>query len=124
MFATAHQLRKLGSFIDGEFYEIANIHPVSPLEVWTHRGSDFQRMSMPNFTPKQGQYLAYIYAYSVVLGRPPAERDIQRHFRVSPPTVHQMILTLERERLIQRTPGAARSIQLLLGPELLPILRQ
>jgi len=35
-----------------------------------------------------------------------------------------MILTLERERLIQRTPGAARSIQLLLGPELLPILRQ
>jgi len=81
-------------------------------------------MSMPNFTPKQGQYLAYIYAYSVVLGRPPAERDIQRHFRVSPPTVHQMILTLERERLIQRTPGAARSIQLLIGPDLLPILRK
>ena len=34
----------------------------------------------PNFTPKQGQYLAFIYAYTRVLGRPPAEADLQRHF--------------------------------------------
>jgi len=41
--------------------------------------------SEPSFTPKQGQYLAFIYAYSQVLGRPPAEADLQRHLRVSPP---------------------------------------
>lgn len=79
--------------------------------------------SAPSFTPKQGKYLAFIYAYTQVLGRPPAEADLQRHFRVSPPSVHQMVLTLERAGLICRQPGVARSIQLLLEPEHLPILR-
>jgi DNA-binding MarR family transcriptional regulator len=75
------------------------------------------------FTLKQGQYLAFIYAYTQVLGRPPAEADLQRHFRVSPPSVHQMVLTLERAGLIRRQPGVARSIHLLIAPEALPILR-
>jgi len=79
--------------------------------------------SVPTFTPKQGQYLAFIYAYTQVLGRPPAEADLQRHFRVTPPSVHQMVLTLERAGLIRRRPGVARSIQLLVQPEALPILR-
>jgi|GEM_PF-1592876 len=77
----------------------------------------------PRFTPKQGQYLAFIYAYTRVMGRPPAEADMQRHFGVSPPTVHQMILTLERAGLIRRRPGVARSIEVLIAPESLPILR-
>lgn len=51
----------------------------------------------PIVSDKQGQYLAFIYAYTIVLGRPPAEADLQRHFRVTPPSVHQMILTLERQ---------------------------
>ena len=79
--------------------------------------------STPRFTPKQGQYLAFIYAYTQVLGRPPAEADLQRHFRVTPPSVHQMVLTLERAGLIRRQPGVARSIKLLVEPEALPILR-
>jgi DNA-binding MarR family transcriptional regulator len=65
----------------------------------------------PRFTPKQGQYLAFIDAYTRVNRQPPAERDIQRYFGLTPPTVHQMILTLERPRLIRRTPGAPRSIR-------------
>jgi Mn-dependent DtxR family transcriptional regulator len=77
----------------------------------------------PVFTEKQGQYLAFIYAYTRVLGRPPAEADIQRYFKVTPPTVHQMVLTLERIGLIRRTPGVARSIELLVSPESLPVLR-
>jgi Mn-dependent DtxR family transcriptional regulator len=75
------------------------------------------------FTPKQGQYLAFIYAYTKVLGRPPAEADLQRHFRVSPPTVHQMVLTLESAGLIRRKPRSARSIEVLVAPEMLPALR-
>jgi DNA-binding MarR family transcriptional regulator len=78
--------------------------------------------SRPRFTPKQGQYLAFIHAYILVLGRPPAEADMQRHFRVTPPSVHQMILTLERAGLIRRQPGVARSIQLLVDPQRLPPL--
>ena len=78
--------------------------------------------AVPSYTPKQGQYLAFIYAYTRVLGRPPAEADLQRHFGVSAPSVHQMVLTLERAGLIRRTPGAARSIELLIEPERLPTL--
>jgi DNA-binding MarR family transcriptional regulator len=74
------------------------------------------------FTEKQGQYLAFIYTYAHMFGRPPAEADMQRHFQVTPPTVHQMIVTLERNRLIRRQPGVARSIQILVAPEDLPIL--
>ena len=73
--------------------------------------------SVPTSTPKQGQYLAFIYAYTRVLGRPPAEADLQRHFGVSSPSIHQMVLTLERAGLIRRQPGVPRSI------EVLPILR-
>jgi DNA-binding MarR family transcriptional regulator len=80
-------------------------------------------MSSPSFTDKQGQYLAFIDAYTRVHGRPPAETDLQRHFRVSPPSVHQMVLTLERAGLIRRQPGMARSIEVLIDPECLPLLR-
>ena len=51
------------------------------------------------FTAKQGQYLAYIHLYTRLHRRPPAETDMQEYFRVSPPSVHQMVLTLERAGL-------------------------
>jgi len=77
----------------------------------------------PLFTAKQGQYLVFIFVYRRLLGRAPAEADIQRHFKTSPPAVHQMLVTLERRRLIRRTPGVGRSIELLVPPEALPILQ-
>ncbi len=81
-----------------------------------------RRPGVRAFTERQGQYLAFICAYSRMFRRPPAETDMQRHFRVSPPSVHQMVLTLERAGLIRRQPGVARSIELLVAPEDLPIL--
>ncbi len=74
------------------------------------------------YTQKQGQYLAFIYYYTKINRRPPAEADMQRYFRSTPPTVHQMILRLEQQRLIKRIPGQARSIQVLLPPDQLPAL--
>jgi hypothetical protein len=76
----------------------------------------------PSFTPKQGQYLAFIYNYTKIHRRAPAELDLERYFQVSPPTIHEMIKTLERNSLIERTPGQARSIRLLVQPEHLPRL--
>ena len=78
--------------------------------------------SAKTFTLKQGQYLAFIHLYTRLHRRPPAEADMQRYFRVSPPSVHQMVLTLEREGFIRRQPRAARSIELLVDPGLLPEL--
>lgn len=66
----------------------------------------------PRFTPLQGQYLAFIYAYSRIFKQPPAEADMRRHFEVTPPCVHQMVITLEKAGLIKREPGTARSIPL------------
>lgn len=74
------------------------------------------------YTKKQGQYLAFIYYYTKMYRRAPSEWEIQRHFRVSPPSVHDMILRLEEQGLISRVPGQPRSIQLLLPREELPDL--
>lgn len=74
------------------------------------------------YTERQGQFLAYIYQYSLVNGCAPAEADMQWFFWITPPSVHSMVLTLERRGLIRRVPGQARSITLLVLPELLPPL--
>lgn len=76
------------------------------------------------FTPLQGQYLAFICASTLVNGRPPSEAEIQRFFGVTAPTVHQMILTLERRKLLERSPGRARSLRVLLSPAALPLLQE
>jgi Mn-dependent DtxR family transcriptional regulator len=75
------------------------------------------------YTPRQGQYLAFIYYYTKIHRYPPAESDMQRYFQVSPPSVHQMVLTLEKKGLIKRIPGQARSISLLVTREELPDLQ-
>ena len=78
--------------------------------------------TVQSYTRKQGQYLAFIYYYTKLHGNAPSEADIQSYFKVSPPTVHQMVLSLEKQRYIERTPGQARSIRLLLTREHLPDL--
>ena len=74
------------------------------------------------FMPKQGQYLAFIPLYTRLHRRPPAETDMQQYFRVSPPSVHQMVLTLERAGFIRRQPRTPRSIEVLVDPKHLPEL--
>ena len=89
---------------------------------------EWRAMSIPaspavQFTERQGQYLAFIHTYTKVNGRPPAQADMQRFFAVTAPTVHQMVLNLERRGLLRRTPGHARSLEVLVAPDDLPILR-
>ena len=80
-----------------------------------------RRIGPHRFTEKQGQ-LAFIYVYKRMFGQAPAQADMQRHFRVTPPSVHQMVLGLERDGFIRRRPGVARSIDILVPPQDLPIL--
>ena len=77
---------------------------------------------MGDYTQLQGQYLAFIHYYTKLNGRPPAEADMQRYFRTTPPTTHQMVLKLEERGFIQRTPGQPRSVRVLLPREQLPDL--
>ncbi|MEE9279425.1 MAG: helix-turn-helix domain-containing protein [Myxococcota bacterium] len=79
-------------------------------------------LSRPRYTPKQGQYLAFIYYYSKIHGRAPSEADLQRYFGVSSPAVHRMVVALGERGFIERSPGQARSIRLLIDRDELPDL--
>ncbi len=81
-------------------------------------------MPEPQFTEKKGQYLAFIYAYSTIHGFPPAIFDIQRFFAVSGATAQNMVARLTDLGLISRMPGAPRSIEILVDPGCLPVLRR
>lgn len=75
---------------------------------------------MAEMTPTQGRYLAYIHLYTEGFGLPPAESEIADAIGVSPPSVHQMMKTLERKGFIRRQPGVPRSIEILVSPDTLP----
>jgi len=60
----------------------------------------------------------------MVNGCAPVEADMQRFFQVTPPSVHSMVLTLERRGFIRRVPHQARSITLSVGAESLPQLKR
>lgn len=77
---------------------------------------------MTTFTHLQGQYLAFIDAYTRVNGRPPAEADLQRYFEVTPPVIQQMIIKLHRLGLVTRSQGAARSVRVTIPQEEIPRL--
>ena len=74
------------------------------------------------YTAKQGQYMAFIFYYTKIHGFAPAESDMENYFKVSPPWVHQMVLTLEANGFIRRVPRKNRSISLLIPREELPDL--
>ena len=78
---------------------------------------------MKKLTEKQGQYLSFISTYIKINDQAPAEADIQRYFRVTPPTAHQMVVKLESLGMIKRKAGVARSIQVVVDPGDIPVLK-
>ena len=123
--AAAEEALEFVAFSLAEFDPITYVHPCPRLAGGTDE--QLNRMagvspSAKTFTPTQGQYLAFIHLYTRLHRRPPAETDMQEYFRVSPPSVHQMVLTLERAGLIRRQPRTPRSIEVLIDPKLLPEL--
>lgn len=81
-----------------------------------------EKVEEKKYTEKQGQYLAFIYYYIKINGQAPAETDIQRYFNVSPPSVHRMIVELEKKDLIERERGKPRSLRIKLSEAQLPQL--
>jgi repressor LexA len=79
--------------------------------------------SSTSFTEKQGQYLAFIHTYTLLNRQSPAEADFQKFFGVTPPTVHDIIVGLERRGLISRVPRKPRSIKLIVPAADLPQLQ-
>ncbi len=75
-------------------------------------------------TERQGQFLAFIHQYRLLNGCAPSEADMERYFKITPPSVHSMVLMLERRGYIQRVPRQARSIVLVIPAEELPPLKR
>jgi DNA-binding MarR family transcriptional regulator len=93
------------------------------IDTFDHNGDLVSIPSSARFTEKQGQYLAFIQTYTLLNKRPPAEKDFQAFFEVTPPSVHQMILELERRGLISRVPGQPRTIRVTLPDDEVPRLQ-
>lgn len=75
-----------------------------------------------SFTPRQGQFLAFIHLYRKLHRRGPAEADLVTFFRVTPPAAHGMVVKLEELGLITREEGVARSVRVAIPAEALPEL--
>jgi len=78
--------------------------------------------STVKFTPRQGQFLAFIHLYRKMHRQGSAETDLVKFFRVTPPTVHGMVVRLEELGLITREPGVGRSMLVAIPAEQLPEL--
>lgn len=76
------------------------------------------------FTHRQGQFLAFIHLYCQLHRQGPAELDMVRYFRVTPPSVHDMVVRLEELGLVTRERGVARSVRVAIPEEELPKLEE
>jgi Mn-dependent DtxR family transcriptional regulator len=81
-------------------------------------------MFMATFTHRQGQFLAFIHLYRRLHKRGPAELDMVKFFRVTPPSVHGMVVKLEDLGLITREPGVPRSVQVAIPVSEIPPLEE
>lgn len=79
-------------------------------------------MTRKGFTHRQGQFLAFIHLYRKLHRRGPAELDMVQFFRVTPPSVHGMVVKLEQLGLVTREPGVARSIRVAIPADEIPDL--
>ncbi|MBM4073119.1 MAG: MarR family transcriptional regulator, partial [Planctomycetes bacterium] len=57
---------------------------------------------MATFTNRQGQFLAFIHLYRKLHRQGPAETDMVKFFRVTPPAAHSMVVKLEELGMVTR----------------------
>ena len=79
-------------------------------------GQPAKPRNVPNAT--QARYLDYIEAYTKLHRQSPSQLEIQKYLQVAAPTVHQMILRLEKLGFLTRVPGQARSLKVVRGDHL------
>ena len=85
------------------------------LKFWVRAARKPKRRVYITIFYRTGSPVGDRYLYTRLHRRPPAETDMQEYFRVSPPPVHQMVLTLERAGFIRRQtrPPAASNYSLI-----------
>ena len=81
--STSPTLQKLLDTLYGRLRQIEDGHTDEQSEAFSQSTvSD----AKARYTPKQRQYLSFIYHYTEIHGRPPSESEMQHYFRVAAPT--------------------------------------
>ena len=83
-----------------------------------------RRAGKPTATHRQGQFLAFIHLYRQLHRRAPSEAEMLQFFQVTPPSVHSMVVKLHELGLIEREPGVARSIRVVVPEDQIPPLEE
>jgi DNA-binding MarR family transcriptional regulator len=83
----------------------------------TTSGSDPAEKQKPQFTHRQGQFLAFIHVFCKLHRQGPAETDMVKFFGLTPPSAHGMVVKLEELELVTREAGVARSIRVAVPEE-------
>jgi hypothetical protein len=78
----------------------------------------------PTFTHRQGQFLAFIHHYWKLHRQGPAELDMVQFFRVTPPSVHGMVVKLAELGLVTKEPRVARSVRVAIPEDEIPPLEE
>jgi hypothetical protein len=81
------------------------------------------KRGQPAFSERQGQFLAFIHFFRKLHRQGPSEKEIAQYFQLTPPAVHGMIVKLEQLGLATREPGVARSVQVVIPEEKIPVLQ-
>jgi len=82
------------------------------------------RRKNAQFTHRQGQFLAFIHLYRRLHRQEPAEVDMVRFFRVTPLSVHGMVVKLEQLGLVTRQSGVPRSVRVAIPEGQIPALEE
>jgi hypothetical protein len=88
----------------------------------TTSGSHPAEKQKPQFTHRQGQFLAFIHVFRKLHRQGPAETDMAKFFGLTPPSTHGMVVKLEELGLVTREAGVARSIRVVVPEDDLPAL--
>jgi hypothetical protein len=91
---------------------------------WPAAGRPKKGTRKMEFTHRQGQFLAFIRLFRKLHRWGPAELDMAKYFRVTPPSVHGMVVKLEELGLITREPGVPRSVRVALPEAEVPELEE
>jgi hypothetical protein len=83
-----------------------------------------QQASPADFTPRQGEFLAFIHSYARVNRQEPTERDLERYFRISSSGIRDMIERLEWGKFIACSEDQPRHLRVLIPVEQLPELEE
>ena len=74
------------------------------------------RRAVPGLTPAQERALATIRQFSSRHGFPPTVKELGQELGIAPASAHELMAGLQRKGYLRRSPGKARSLEILQQP--------